>query len=105
MGFIPLFIGCFILYGRSNYFPENFSKVGNFIKKKKQLFTFIGYLFLVFSYILLGLNCGWSTGFGVYIVAISLMYSLLVIVLTFHKKIIYLIDLISVLLIIIENIF
>ena len=103
MSIVLLLLGCFILYGRSRFFPEHLSGIGNVIKQQKQIVLLVGYLFLLSSYVVFGSTFGWGTGFIIYLVCISLFYSLLVIVLPLHKRYIYLIALITILLICFEN--
>ena len=103
MNILLLFIGCLILYGKSRFFPEHYNSIGNVIKQNKQVALLLGYLSLITSYILFSLKIGWGTGFIVYLMALSLFYSLLVIVLPLNKLFIHLISSIVILLIIFEN--
>ena len=103
MSILLLLIGCFILYGRSKFFPEHFNVIEKVIKKQKQIALLVGYLFLLSSYVMFGNTFGWGTGFVIYLVCISLLYSLMVIVLSLHKRYIYVIALIVILLISFEN--
>jgi len=103
MSILLLLLGCFILYGKSRYFPEHFNLIGKIIKQQKQIALLVGYLFLLSSYIIFGNKFGWGTGFVIYLACTSLFYSLLVIVLPLHKRYIYLIALITILLICFEN--
>ena len=82
MSFFFLFLGCFILYGKSRFFPYLLSPIGNIIKKRKQLSLPMGYLFLMVSYVSFSYQYGWATGFIIYIVSLSLLYSVLVVTLT-----------------------
>ena len=103
MNILLLFIGCFILYGKSKFFPEYYNNVGNLIKQNRQVALLFGYLFLFTSYILFSLKLGWGTGFIVYLMTLSLFYSLLVIVLPLNKLFIHVLSSIVILLIIFEN--
>jgi len=94
MSIVLLFFGCFILYGKSRFFPEHFSTIGNIIKQNKQIAFLMGYLFMVFSYILFSLKLGWGTGIVTYLISVSLCYSLLVIVLTLNKRYLYIISIV-----------
>ena len=92
------------MYGKSKYFPEHLEKIGNVIKDKKQITNIVGCLFLLFSYVLMGNKFGYGTGFVIFLIALSLAYSLLVIILTIHMNYAYVIAIVSVVLILIENI-
>ena len=103
MSILLLLLGCFILYGRSKFFPEHVSYIGLRIKKHRQMALLLGYMLLLISYILFSIRFGWGTGFIIYLVCVSLLYSLMVIVLSLHKRYIYVIALIVILLISFEN--
>jgi hypothetical protein len=103
MSILLLFLGCFLLYGRSKFFPDYLTLVGKVIKKNKQIVFFLGYLFLTSSYLLLWHQLGWATGFIVYLSAISFAYCMLVIVLPLHKRYIYFIAILCAALVIFEN--
>lgn len=104
MSIVFLFLGCFLLYGKSKHFPEHFNKIGTMIKDNQRVTTIGGFLLLLFSYVLLANQFGWGTGLAIYLIAISFVYSLLLIILPIHKNYLYVIALLSVLLIVIENI-
>lgn len=101
MSITLLFFASFILYGKSKYFPEHLNTIGKIIKDKKQIINIISSLFLLLSYILLGNKYGWGTGFVIFLIALSFMYPLLLMVLSLHKKYVYIISTLCVLLIII----
>lgn len=103
MSIFLLFLGCFLLFGKSKFFPDHLTSVGKIIKKNKQIALLLGYLFLTSSYLLFWHQLGWVTGFIVYLSAISLTYCILVIVLPLHKRYIYFIAILSVVLIIFES--
>ena len=103
MSVFLLFLGCFLLYGRSKFFPKYLASVDRVIKKNKQIAFVLGYLFLTASYLLFWYQLGWATGFIVYLSGISFAYCILLIVLPLHKRYIYFIAILSVALIIIES--
>jgi len=103
MSIFLLFLGCFILYGRSRFFPENLTLIGNIIKTNKQIALVLGYLFLLFSYIVFSYQFGWATGFVIYLLALCLFYSFLVIVLPLNIKYVYIIAMFCILLMLFKN--
>ena len=104
MAIVFLFLGCFILYGKSTYFPEYLNKIGELIKTKKSVANLIGYLFLLLSYALFLYQFDWATGFVIFLITLSFVYSLLLITLPVHKNYLYFIVAVSITLIMIENI-
>lgn len=103
MSVFILFVGCFILYGRSRFFPENLIPIETLIKKYRQIASILGYLFLVLSYVLFSYRLGWGTGFVMYLVALSLCYGALITVLSLNKRYIYVIAMLCFLLMFFEN--
>jgi len=103
MSIVLLILGSFMLYGKSQFFPEHLSTIGNFIKQNKKATSIVGYLFLVCSYVCFSLKLGWGTGFIIYLVTLSLLYNILIIVLTLHKRYVYLIATFYLLLIFFQN--
>ena len=104
MSVFTLFLGCFILYGRSRFFPEHLSPMGDLIKNNKQVALFLGYLFILISYTLFANEYGWGTGFVLYVVTLSMTYGILITILSLHKTYTYIIALLLIILIISQNI-
>ena len=98
-----LFLGCFLLFGKSKFFPDHLVSVGKVIKKNKRIALLLGYLFLTASYLLFRHQLDWATALIIYLSSISFAYCILVIVLPLHKRYIYLIAILSVALIIFES--
>ncbi|MEO1009656.1 MAG: hypothetical protein AAFX53_00025 [Bacteroidota bacterium] len=104
MAIVLLFLGCFVLYGKSKYFPEHLASVGKRIKDNRKMANLLGYFLLTASLLMFGWQFGWATGFIIFFTTLSLGYCLLLIVLPLHKNYVYAMTAICVCLIIIDQI-
>ncbi|MEM7374214.1 MAG: DUF3325 family protein [Bacteroidota bacterium] len=104
MSIVLLFTGCFLLYGKSKYFPEHLAQIGNRIKQHPHISRLAAYALFLLSIFLMVNQLGWSTALVVFFTALSLAYGLLVIVLPLHKSFAYLITGLCVMTIILEMI-
>lgn len=103
MFILTLLFGCFILYGKSKYFPENLPSIETPIKEHKNLATLAGYFLLFLSFLLFQDKFGTGTAIVLYTLSIGLIYCLLITVLTIHNKYVYFIAALSILSIIFES--
>ncbi len=104
MGIVILIMGCFLLYGNSKYFPENLSYVRVQIKKYPKVIRILAYTLFLISYTFFYHQLGWGTAIIVFIIALVFSLCITLIVIPIHKRYVYVIATLSLLIIILENI-
>jgi len=90
MGVLLVFVACFLLYGKSKYFPSHLSKIGDWIKQHMLLSRSVACLTLAASLFLFAQNLGWGTGSVAFLIAWIFAYCILLIVLPLNRGYAYL---------------
>ena len=104
MAIVLLFLGCFVFYGKSKYFPEHLAVLGRYIKSNRLLANLSGYFLLIVSLLLFGWQFGWATGLVIFLTTLSFGYCLLLIALPLHKYYVYALTAMCICIIVIEQI-
>lgn len=104
MFFILAIIGCFLLYGTSKYLPSTLSVAAEKIRLRKGLAKTLGCIVLVVSALLACRQFGWGTGLVVFLMALTLAFSLVIILFPLNRKLAFALAFICTLLIIVKNI-
>ncbi len=90
MAIATVFMGSLLLYGKSKYFPENLIYLQNLLSRNIVLTRIFGYVLLAISAFLFSHQYDIATGVIVFLAALLLTISLLVIALPIHRNFIYL---------------
>lgn len=102
MSILLVFAGSFLLYGKSKYFPEHLSYIGNRIKKHGLISRIGAYLLFWGSLFLLANQLGWATAAVAFFIAMTMAYCTLLIILPLNIRLVYLVVALIILTIIIE---
>lgn len=97
------FIGSLLLYATSKYFPQHFTFFRSIIVANKKWSKMIAGVVLAASAMLTIRQFGWGTGLVIFCTTLIFAFSLLLIVLPLHNRLVYIIALVIILLLMIQN--
>jgi len=86
MAVLLTLIACFLLYGKSKYFPQQWQNVTAPLRKNKAMTRGLGYALLLIAAVIFVLDWGGFTGFVIWVTILMLAYSVLVIALPVWQK-------------------
>ncbi len=105
MAIILVLFGCLLLYSKSKYSPLFLSRQRVKVPLKKKYIRLMAYVFFIISIILLTLQLGFWTGLVTFLMVLMFGLSLTIVILPLNKRIAYILCGLSILMVIIENIF
>lgn len=103
MGIVLIFLGCFVLYSKSRYFPTYLKDLISITKNPTSRLYYIGFSLFILAIIILGFQYGFYTGTIIFLSALMLGMSMTIIFLPLNKKYAYLMAGLSILVIVIET--
>ncbi|KQC30393.1 hypothetical protein AAY42_11315 [Flagellimonas eckloniae] len=104
MGIVLIFLGCFLLYVKSKHFPEQLNSIKKEANERPLVTRLITYLLFISSAILLSFQLGLATGLLTFLITLLLSLCLTIMLLPLHKKYAYFLAILSLIVIVIENI-
>ena len=104
MSIVAIFFACFLLFGRSKYFPKYLGSISKQLKKNDLITRITAYLSFFCSIVLLGNQFGWATGMIIFVMMLMFAYGLIVILLPLNKSYAYIIAGLCILSVLLEKV-
>lgn len=103
MAIVLIFLGCFLLYAKSKHLPVFLEAIGNKAKKRPKITRLVAYMAFVLALLVLAYRYGFFTGSIIFFTALMLGLCLVVMLLPLHNRYAYLLIVIALIIIVIEN--